>query len=270
MKQINRTLITSSILTLLITLIFSSCISRRHISKLRKPNISMADTIKAIDHFEQADMIKMESLLKTAQERAKKSDFIENINENIYLIVDNKVAFTVILKGKDISIERGIIKGISPTLFIPFTPSIAQNLVDVLEDYKLDAQEKFNICHIVFMACLNRMYSMPYLYETSMYKNRLDNYLQFKIKNNEGYTYHGKWVEISGTVVNVDGMFITMPGLVGDPDIRLELTLDQAIELYKYVVYEAVKDQSASEKIKLFKKYAKLIDASKVYERSWH
>ena len=142
--------------------------------------------------------------------------------------------------------------------------------MDVLEDYKLDAQEKFNICHIVFMPCLNRMYSMSYLFETSMYKNRLDDYLQFKIKNNDGYSYHGKWVEISGTVVNVDGMFITMPGLVGDPDIRLELTLDQAIELYKYVVYEAVKDQSASEKIKLFKKYAKLIDASKVYERSWH
>ena len=120
------------------------------------------------------------------------------------------------------------------------------------------------------MPCLNRMYSMPYLYETSMYKGRLDNYLQFKIKNTEGYTYHGQKVEISGTVVNVDGMFITIPGLVGDPDLRLELTLDQAIELYKYVVYDAVKEQSKVEKMKLFKKYNNLVNECKVYERSWH
>jgi hypothetical protein len=270
MKKTNQSLVINSTLTLLIILILSSCFSRRHISKLRKPTVSIADTIKAIDNFDQADLIKMESLLKTAQERAQKSEFISSINECIYLIVGNKVAFTVKLEGKNISIERGIMKGVSPTLFIPFTPAIAQHLVDVLEDYKLDSAEKFNICYVVFMPCLNRMYSMPYLYETSLYKGRLDNFLQFKIKNTEGYSYHGKWVEISGTVVNVDGMFITMPGLIGDPDIRLELTLDQAIELYKYVVYDAVKQQSASDKLKLFKKYAKLINECKVYERSWH
>ena len=270
MNKSNQFFLMFTLATSLVSLTFSSCFSSRHIPKLRKQNISMGDTIKAIDNFDQDDVLKMESILKIAKDRAQKSEFINSINENIYLIYGNKVAFTVVLKGKDISLERGIMKGVKPTLFIPFTPTIAQYLVEVLEDYKLDNQEKFYICYVVFMPCLDRMYSMPYLYETSMYNRRLDDYLQFKIKNTEGYTYHGKWVEISGTVVNVDGMFITMPGLVGDPDIRLELSLDQAIELYRYVVYDAVKQQSTSEKMKLFRKYAKLVKECQVYERKWH
>lgn len=249
---------------------FSSCFSGRHIPKLRRPDVAITDTIKAVERFDTDDLLLMESLLKSAQEKAQKSDFVNNIDECIYLIVDDKVAFTVVMDGKDIKVGRGIMPGVTPTLFIPFTPSIGKNLVEILSDYKLDSQEKFNICYVVFMPCLNRMYAMPYLYETSMFNRRLDDYLQFAIRNPDRYTYHGKEVEISGTVVNVDGMFITMPGLVGDPDIRLELTLDQAIELYRYVVYDAVKKQSASEKIKLFKKYAALINASKVYERKWH
>jgi hypothetical protein len=270
MKSLNLVKSIHPIIILTIIIFLSGCFSGRHISKLRKPDISIADTIKPNENFDQADLVKMEVLLKTAQERAQKSEFIRNINECIFLIVDQKVAFTVMLKGNDISIERGKMKGAIPTLFIPFTPAIAKNLVDVLEDYKLDEQETFNISYVVFMPCLNRMYSMPYLFETSMYKGRLDNYLQFSIKNNKGYTYHNEKVEISGTVVNVDGMFIIMPGLIGDPDIRLELTLDQAIDLYKYVVYDAVKQQSTADKMKLFKKYNSLVNECKVYERSWH
>ena len=258
------------LVALLIFLLISGCFSGRHITKLVKTPISTADTIKAVDDFNQVDIVKMESLLKIAKERAQKSEFIDNINETIYLLIGNKVGFTVIIKGQSIVVERGIIKGISPTLLIPFSTSVAENLVGTLEDYKLDEHETFNVCYVIFMSCLNRMYSMPYLYETSMYKGRLDDFLQFKIKNPKGYTYHGKAVEISGTVVNVDGMFITIPGLVGDPDIRLELTLEQAINLYTYVVYDAVKQQSVSDKMKLFKKYSTLINDSKVYERSWH
>jgi hypothetical protein len=270
MKNRKRTTLISLLLIPLIIIMFSGCLSQRHISKLRKPDVSVADTMEEFNNTDQKDFLQMEDLLKTAQERAQKSEFIKSINENIYLVVDQKVAFTVIMKGNDITVERGKKKGIKPTLLIPFTPAIAKNLVDVLEDYKLDNQEKFNVSYIIFMPCLNRMYAMPYLFETSMYKGRLDDYLQFKIKNTEGYTYHGQKVEISGTVVNVDGMFITMPGLVGDPDIRLELTLDQAIELYKYVVYDAVKEQSKVEKMKLFRKYKNLVNECEVYERSWH
>ncbi|MBK9716031.1 MAG: hypothetical protein IPO85_00625 [Saprospiraceae bacterium] len=270
MKKIDRSSINISLSVSIILLLLSSCISRRHISKLRKPAVSISDTIKDFKNYNQPDFIKMEDLLRTSQERAQKSAFIKNIKENIYLIVDQKVAFTVILNGNEITIERGKKTGITPTLLIPFSPTIAQNLANVLEDLKLDQEEIFYVSYIVFIPCLNRMYSMPYLFETSMYKGRLDNYLQFLIKNPDGYTYHGQNVEISGTVVNVDGMFIIMPGLVGDPDIRLELTLDQAIELYKYVVYDAVKDQSKMEKMKLFKKYSNLVKECTIYERSWH
>ena len=103
-----------------------------------------------------------------------------------------------------------------------------------------------------------------------MFKGKLDNYLQFVIKNPEGFTYHGSDVTMSATVVNVDGMFLVVQGLIGDPDIRLELTLDQAIELYRYIAYDALKEQSIGEKLILSKKYSTLVNDCIVYEREWH
>lgn len=270
MKKHNATKVMLSFIVTTIVLLETGCYSKRHITKIRKPDTCIADTIKEFTQYEREDVIKMENLLKIAHERAIKSEFIKNITENIFLVVDNKVAFTVIIKGKEITIERGRQKNITPTLLIPFTPAIAKNLVDVLEDYKLDKPEIFNICYVVFMPCLNRMYSMPYLYDSPIFKGKLDNFLQFVIKNPEGYTYHGQQIEISGTVVNVDGMFLTIPGLIGDPDIRLELTLEQAIDIYKYIAYEAIKDQSILEKKKLFNKYSAIVENSTVYVRKWH
>ena len=258
------------LLLMALTLIETGCLSRHHIRKLRKPDICISDTIKAFIDYERKDFIEMEKQLKVAQERAYKSEFMKSITETIFLVVDNQVAFTVIINGADVKIERGRMQKITPTLLIPFTTAIAKNLIDVLEDYKLDKQEIFNISYVVFMPCLNRMYSMPYLFESPIFKGKLDNFLQFVIVNPEGYTYHGRKIEISGTVVNVDGMFITMPGLVGDPDVRLELTLEQAMEIYKYIAYDALKDQPLSEKRKLFARYSALVEKCTVYKRSWH
>ncbi len=114
------------------------------------------------------------------------------------------------------------------------------------------------------------MYSMPYLYNTKLFHGKLDNYLQFVIRNPDGFTYHGQEVSLSATIVNVDGMFLIFPNLIGDPDIRLELSLEQAMQLYKYIVYEAVEAKTIKEKIDLFKKYSKIVEECTVYERSWH
>jgi len=65
-------------------------------------------------------------------------------------------------------------------------------------------------------------------------------------------------------------MFLILPGLIGDPDIRLELTLDQAIELYSYIAYDSAKEQSLGEKLVLSKKYSELVKGCIVYEREWH
>lgn len=251
-------------------LIGSSCSSGRHITDFRKTDISIEDGLKEYTQFNNKDFMEMESLLKSAEKRAQNSGFMKNIFENIYLLVDNEIAFTVTIDGQDVSVTKGKRAGVTPTLIIPFNPSIAKNVNDVLEDNMLDRAETFNVCHVVFMPCLKRMYSMPYLYDTDMFKGRLDNYLQFVITNPEGFNYHGKEVVMSGTVVNVDGMFLTLEGLIGDPDIRIELTLDQAIELYKYVAYDALKDQPMAEKMKLFKKYSDLVNGNIVYERAWH
>lgn len=258
------------ILVLILMLVQFSCSPGRLLTELRKPDISVEETLKEYTQFENSDFILMESLLKSAEQRARKSEFMQNIFENIYLLVDNEVAFTVTIDGQDVAVTPGKRKDVSPTLFIPFTASIAKNVNDVLEDFMLDQAETFNVCHVVFMPCLSRMYSMPYLFDTKMFKGKLDNYLQFEIKNQEGFNYHGKEVTMSGTVVNVDGMFLVVEGLVGDPDIRLELTLDQAIELYKYIAYDAIKEQSLSEKMKLFNKYSDLVNSCIVYERAWH
>ncbi|MBK6571527.1 MAG: hypothetical protein IPG21_03460 [Saprospiraceae bacterium] len=47
----------------------SGCFSSRHISKLRMPDVSQADTIRGFNSFEQADFIQMEGLLNTAKDR---------------------------------------------------------------------------------------------------------------------------------------------------------------------------------------------------------
>ena len=43
------------------------------------------------------------------------------------------------------------------------------------------------------------------------------------------------------TAVNVDGQWLVMRGLRGDPDIKLKLTLDDATELYRIGYYEVSK-----------------------------
>ena len=257
-------------LLFILLLIGSRCSSRRHLTELRRPDISIEDTLKEYTHYDNLDFIQMDSLLKSAEQRARKSEFMKNISERIYLLVDNKVAFTVTINGQDVEVSIGKREGVSPTLIMPFTASIAKNVNDVLADFKLDQAEIFNVCHVVFMPCLKRMYSMPYLFETKMFKGKLDNYFQFVIKNPEGFTYHGSDVTMSATVVNVDGMFLVVQGLIGDPDIRLELTLDQAIELYRYIAYDALKEQSIGEKLILSKKYSTLVNDCIVYEREWH
>ena len=174
MNKIHKTLL--FILVLILMLIQFGCSPGRLLTELRKPDISVEETLIEYTQFDNSDFVQMESMLRSAEKRARKSEFMKNISENIYLLVDNEIAFTVTIDGQDVVVTRGKRMDVSPTLLIPFTASIAKNVNDVLEDFMLDQAEVFNVCHVVFMPCLTRMYSMPYLFDTNMFKGKLDNY----------------------------------------------------------------------------------------------
>ncbi len=263
----------SIVLCLLLTgiLITSGCNkSGRYLSTIKKPTIDFVAQLEIFSDFQREDVRQIDNLLVSSQEKVKKSDFAKAIHEKIFILIDKKIAYTVIINGQDVLLEKGKKQGVEPTLLVPMTLQIAQNLDAALADYKLDKQELFNFAYILFMPCLKHMYSMPYMFEKNVSMVKLDNFTQFKIKNPDNFLYHGQPIEISGTVINVDGMYLTFPGLIGDPDIRIELSIDEAMELYKFTAYDILENKSTLETKQLLDKYVELIKSKTVYERAWH
>ena len=145
------------------------CSTGRHLTKIRKPDVAYENTLDEFSQFHRVDVVEMETYLNSAKKKAENSDFIGNIDENIFLLVDNKIAFTVTIHDKLINIYRGRNTNVNPTLFIPFSASIIKYLDSALVDYKLNRAEIFNASYILLIPCLNRMYSMPYLYDTKLF-----------------------------------------------------------------------------------------------------
>ncbi len=242
----------------------------RYIDTIKPSDLNTLKNEAVFDAYADSQMMLLDSLLVAAQAKAQESDFIAAIHERIYLLIDDKVAYSVEIDGKNISLEKGKNEGMEPTLLIPFNLQLAKNLDRALSDHQLSDAELFNFAYVLFVPCLKRMYSMPYLYGKDVSSVKLDNFIHIALRNDKGYTYHGQTVAVAATILNVDGMYMILKGLEGDPDIKVEFTISEALELYKLVCYDALKNSSVSEIKAGIDRYIELFEKGIVYERTWH
>ncbi len=96
------------------------CSTGRHLTKIRKPDVALENTLEEFSQFQRVDVVEMEAYLNSAKDKAEKSDFIGNIDENIFLLVDNKIAFTVTIHDKLINILQGSEHQCKPNSFHSF------------------------------------------------------------------------------------------------------------------------------------------------------
>lgn len=193
-----------------------------------------------------------------------------SIEEVIHLTAHDLVLFTVTFKQGKVTFTEGA-GGESPTLVIPVTERVMGFLETSLADKALSHDELHNIAFRVVAPCLKRILEQEYFFRGPALRYAFDNFFQLEIKAPEGWTYHGIPLRIGATVVNVDGYFHVMDGLEGDPDTRLEVSVDEAIELYRRMVYmpPTFGDDEAANKANI-KAVRELIASNLAYERSWH
>jgi hypothetical protein len=251
------------LLALLLTLPMAACGSR-YLSTIRGP-VPLTAVAAAADPA-------VDRALEEARQAAERSGLLAGIDERIHLTVEGRVTHTVVLARGLAVVTPGIAPGITPTLTIPVTAGVLDNLRAALADGKLDEQELFNVSHVLFMPCLRRVHGMFYFVQPGNKSNLLvDNHMQFRLKNPRGLTYHGTPVDSAVTVLNVDGTFFYWPGLIGDPDVRYELAIDDAVGLYKMLVYDAERHRdSLVELIKLGNQTKAILERSTTYVRAWH
>jgi hypothetical protein len=251
------------LLALLLILPMAAC-AGRYVSTIRGP-VPQAAVPASPDPA-------LDRPLEEARQAAERSGLLAGIDERIHLTVAGRVTHTVVLAQGRAAVTAGIAPGITPTLTIPVTAGVLDNLRAAVADGKLDEQEFFNFAHVLFLPCLRRVHGMFYFVQPGNKSNLLvDNHMQFRLKNPRALTYHGAPVDTAVTVLNVDGTFFYLPGLVGDPDIRYELPIDDAIALYKVLVYDAERHRdSLVELVKLGNQTKAILERSTTYVRAWH
>jgi hypothetical protein len=216
------------------------------------------------------DLQEADKLLEEARGRAEAGGLLAGMNEVIALVIDGQLAYTVTLSQGRAAVAKGA--AATPTLVVPVTMAHLRNLQATLSDAKLDEQEIFNLAYVLFVPCLKRIHNMFYFTDPGDKRSfGVDDFMHFAIKNPQGLTYHGEKVVVGATVLNVDGYFFHLPGLSGDPDVRYEFTIPEALSLYRLLVYEAERQrQNPVQLLQIGNDVRDRLTRAITYNRSWH
>jgi hypothetical protein len=217
------------------------------------------------------DLTEADGLLQQSRRDAEAAGMLAGIQETIALMLDGQLAYTVALADGRAAIHKGAAP-MAPTLVVPVTLTQLRNLRAAVADGRLDEQELFHFAYVLFVPCLRRIHGMFYFVEPGSKKSfGVDDFMHFALLNPAGLTYHGDKVVVGATVLNVDGFFFHSPGLTGDPDVRYEFSIPEALALYRLLVYEAERERgNPFALLRIGQDVRKRLDRAVTYTRSWH
>ena len=216
-----------------LALVAVACGSSRYVGRVRPP---IPDPVSVHG----GDLREADELLEESRRNAEAGGLLAGMSEVIAVVLDGQLAYTVTLADGRAAIVKGTVPDQRATLVVPVTMTQLRHLRAAVADGKLDEQEIFNLAYVLIAPCLRRVHGMFYFTQPGDKKSfGVDNFMHFAIKNPQGLTYHGQPVVVGATVLNVDGFFFHLPGLTGDPDVRYEFALPEALSLYSLLVYEA-------------------------------
>jgi len=216
----------------------------RYLSKFKKVNYSFPEDLSASIEDIDTKAEEIITILNKTGNLAQQLDWFPKIEkENIYVSVTDlgNYRLSLIMEKGEYTIEKGF-HGEIPSMVLKLTTQNIKNLHEILIDGKVTYEEKYRIYYMVAAPALRAIYYNGPNYrpgDKSAFK--FDNFVQICIPPKEKVVLNGRPITIELTAVNVDGQWLVMRGLRGDPDIKLKLTLDDATELYRIGYYEVSK-----------------------------
>lgn len=198
-------------------------------------------------------------------------DKIEDEHVFVSVIDANDLRFTVDLDRGNAKLTRGWDLSRPPTLVMRVDRRNIENMAEVMSDGQISYEEMYRIFYVLAAPAARRMYSVPFLRQPGDKSwIGMDDFVHVVIPPTEPVMYHDTPIRIELTVVNVDGQWLVMPGLQGDPDARFELTLEEAARWYKFACYDLPKVTSTQELLGLARQVADVTQKSIKYLRADH
>ena len=201
---------------------------------------------------------------------------IKELEENLFIYVkdlDNLRISVKVKNGKG-EISLGWPKTVKSSFTLPLYSKNLENLVDVTKDGEINLKDAYRFIRVLFIPFLKGLYRGDYsnLPKDKSYM-QLDNFIQVEVKNEFNIEVEGFPGPARATVLNVDGQWLIFEGFHGDPDIRYEMGVKEALEFAYLLRVKLIKESSTKSFLELkpiIDKYNKLKEKVKVYERSWH
>lgn len=225
-------------------------------------------------HEFSADDLAIETAILHIGEAARAFSWFKNIeDEHVFVrVVDaDNLRFTIDFDHGNATLSRGWDTSRPPTLVLPINRLNLANMEEVLRDGTLTYEELYRIVYVLAPAAVRRMYSIPMLREPGDKSwIGMDDFVHVVIPPTEPVIYQDRPIRIELTIVNVDGQWLVIQGLHGDPDARFELTLDDAARWYKFAVYDLPKVKGTGELLKVASDVAAVTKKTMTYLRAEH
>jgi hypothetical protein len=243
----------------------------RYVAEMVFPELPAGDVE---DRAWTADDDAIEQSLLRSGERARRFPWFGGIeDEHVFLtIVDqDDLRLTIDVDGGEGRATRGWDRSRPPTATIPLRRQNILNLEALLGQDELGYDDLYRMAWILAPHAARAMYSIPLLREPGDKAwIGMDDFVQIEIPPPHDIIHEGRPIRIELTIVNVDGQWLVMDGLHGDPDARFTLTLEDAVQWYRFAVYDVRKATGTRELMDLARQVAAVTEKTMTYLRADH
>ena len=218
--------------------------------------------------------VELEGSFIRAAEHAKQFSWFPRIEEEhvFVTVVDaDGLRFTIDIDGGAATVRQGWDTSRPPTLVIPVNRQNVTNLEAILKGGELTYEELYRIVYVLALPATRAVYSIPFLRQPGDKSwIGMDDFVHIEIPPTEPVLFQGRPIHIGMTVVNVDGQWLVMEGLHGDPDARYTLSIDDAVRWYRFSVYDMRKVTSGAQLMDVARRVADVTRSTLSYLRSDH
>lgn len=266
----------ASFLNNLLAKIYSSTTSR-YVNTFVPINRDLESGKKDLNEDEQHVYEMLKDAVSNLEKIIENHPVVKEVNEILYMRVLDKenLVFTVIVKDGKGEVILGYDGDVEPSYIIPLYSYNIEHLKQISSDGELDLSDIYRMARVLFIPFLQGLYNGDYsqLPRDKAYM-QLDNFIHVEVKGPEDVEVEGFEGPARATVVNVDGQWLMFEGFQGDPDIKYEMDMQQALK-FAYlisvkIIGGAKEGKSLSQLKKHIDEYNELKEEVQVYERDWH
>ena len=218
----------------------------------------------------------LQQAVDSIEKIVKKYPAVRELDEDLFIYVKDLGNLKIRVKVKDGKgeISPGWPNNVKPSFTLPLYAKNLENLVDVTKDGEVSLDDAYRFIRVLFIPFLKGLYRGDY---TNLPKDKsymqLDNFIQVEVGNEFNIEVEGFPGPARATVLNVDGQWLIFEGFHGDPDVRYEMGVKEALEFAYLLRVKLIKESTTKSYFELkpvIDKYNKLKGKVKTYERSWH